>query len=215
MRIEFEDIITDYMGVKPYKINSRLFSAQNRERLYWTNIPVIRYGKELRFNEKPFEQKLIDILDTRFVPEIVYEEDGVLFGPGVPTKGKTLLVRKVGDEVRVTQPTKKGYLVAHVGDGVCLDYPTSYSRRGRVIPGKSHALTVSGCPLVYDTHNIIRQFTTLERERDSKRYRTVIQNVPEFRTRNVTRRSVTDGRRALSRICFPACVGIRYENLYL
>lgn len=36
---ESEDIITKMLGVKPVKINSSLVSAQNRERLYWTNLP--------------------------------------------------------------------------------------------------------------------------------------------------------------------------------
>lgn len=39
MKKESEDIITKYMGVKPIEINSSLVSAQNRKRLYWTNIP--------------------------------------------------------------------------------------------------------------------------------------------------------------------------------
>ena len=40
MKKEFQDVITKYMGVEPILINSSLFSAQNRRRLYWTNIPV-------------------------------------------------------------------------------------------------------------------------------------------------------------------------------
>jgi len=40
MKKEYEDVITGYLGVKPLRINSSLVSAQNRERLYWTNIPV-------------------------------------------------------------------------------------------------------------------------------------------------------------------------------
>ena len=39
MKQEYEDIISEYLGVKPIKINSALVSAQNRVRLYWTNIP--------------------------------------------------------------------------------------------------------------------------------------------------------------------------------
>ncbi len=35
-----EKIITDILGVDPIEINSALVSAQNRVRLYWTNIPV-------------------------------------------------------------------------------------------------------------------------------------------------------------------------------
>ena len=38
MRNEWKDIITSYVGVKPQLINSGMFSAQRRTRLYWTNI---------------------------------------------------------------------------------------------------------------------------------------------------------------------------------
>jgi DNA (cytosine-5)-methyltransferase 3A len=41
MKKEYEDIITEYLGVTPIKINSSLVSAQNRVRLYWTNIPGV------------------------------------------------------------------------------------------------------------------------------------------------------------------------------
>lgn len=40
MKQEFQDIISEQLGVKPILINSSLVSAQNRERLYWTNIPI-------------------------------------------------------------------------------------------------------------------------------------------------------------------------------
>ena len=33
-----EQVITDCLGVEPIRINSNLLSAQNRDRLYWTNI---------------------------------------------------------------------------------------------------------------------------------------------------------------------------------
>ena len=39
MKKEYLDIISEYLGVKPVLINSSLFSAQNRQRYYWTNIP--------------------------------------------------------------------------------------------------------------------------------------------------------------------------------
>lgn len=39
MKKESQDIITEYLGVEPIEINSNLVSAQNRRRLYWTNIP--------------------------------------------------------------------------------------------------------------------------------------------------------------------------------
>ena len=41
MKQEFQDVINKYMGIEPIVINSSLLSAQNRVRLYWTNIPNI------------------------------------------------------------------------------------------------------------------------------------------------------------------------------
>ena len=40
MKKEYQDVISELMGVEPVKINSALVSAQNRERLYWSNIPA-------------------------------------------------------------------------------------------------------------------------------------------------------------------------------
>ncbi len=39
MKQESMDVITEALGVEPVAINSNLLSAQNRYRLYWTNIP--------------------------------------------------------------------------------------------------------------------------------------------------------------------------------
>lgn len=41
MKQEFQEVITSYLGPKPVEINSALLSAQNRKRLYWSNIPNI------------------------------------------------------------------------------------------------------------------------------------------------------------------------------
>jgi len=41
MKKEYQDIISEHLGVEPIMINSALVSAQNRVRLYWTNIPNI------------------------------------------------------------------------------------------------------------------------------------------------------------------------------
>lgn len=41
MKQEFQDVISEHLGVKPIEINSALVSAQNRKRLYWTNIPNV------------------------------------------------------------------------------------------------------------------------------------------------------------------------------
>ena len=41
MKQEYQDIISEHLGVEPVMINSALVSAQNRKRLYWTNIPGV------------------------------------------------------------------------------------------------------------------------------------------------------------------------------
>ena len=40
MKKEWQKVITNVLGVEPIKINSADFGAQNRSRLFWTNIPV-------------------------------------------------------------------------------------------------------------------------------------------------------------------------------
>lgn len=44
MKYEHEIIITKYLGIEPLYINSDLVSAQNRERVYWTNINAMPYN---------------------------------------------------------------------------------------------------------------------------------------------------------------------------
>lgn len=47
MKKEFEDIITQDLNCSPVKINSRAFSAQNRLRYYWTDLPVIELSPDI------------------------------------------------------------------------------------------------------------------------------------------------------------------------
>jgi len=42
MNTKWADIISKGLGVEPIRINSSLVSAQNRDRLYWTNIPNVK-----------------------------------------------------------------------------------------------------------------------------------------------------------------------------
>lgn len=59
MKKEWKDIITRYMGVDPIMINSNLLSAQNRKRLYWTNIPNVTLPEDKQIF-------IEDILDQQF-----------------------------------------------------------------------------------------------------------------------------------------------------
>lgn len=68
MKQEWQDIISEYLGVKPILINSALVSAQNRQRLYWTNIPSVEQPLDKRI-------KLSDILE-----DIEFENLGIIRG---------------------------------------------------------------------------------------------------------------------------------------
>lgn len=46
MKKEWQNVITEYMGVEPVRINSALLSAQNRVRLYWTNFGEIEQPED-------------------------------------------------------------------------------------------------------------------------------------------------------------------------
>ena len=46
MKDSDRDIITEALGVEPIMINSSLFTAQDRKRYYWTNIPILPLPEE-------------------------------------------------------------------------------------------------------------------------------------------------------------------------
>ena len=48
MKKESENIISERLGIEPIEINSSLVSAQNRKRLYWTNIPNVNQPQDLK-----------------------------------------------------------------------------------------------------------------------------------------------------------------------
>lgn len=59
MKKEYQAVISEQLGVEPILINSSLLTAQNRNRLYWTNLPV----------EQPEDKGIVlkDILEDGFV----------------------------------------------------------------------------------------------------------------------------------------------------
>lgn len=125
MKKEFEQVITEHLGVEPVKINSALVSAQNRERLYWANFPI----------EQPSDKgiRLIDIL-----------EDTEMIGPsairGRRLNKATILGRRLNDkgkredynkeipitqylEVRATNRNKSNCLTTVAKDNVLTTMP--------------------------------------------------------------------------------------------
>jgi site-specific DNA-cytosine methylase len=56
MKKEHQDVISEQLGVEPIKINSNLVSAQNRVRMYWTNI----IGVEQPIDKKIYLSNIIE-----------------------------------------------------------------------------------------------------------------------------------------------------------
>lgn len=62
MKKEWIDVINEQLGVEPIFINSQLVSAQQRKRLYWTNIPNIQQlkDKEIFLEDVVEDDALVD-----------------------------------------------------------------------------------------------------------------------------------------------------------
>lgn len=156
MKSEWRDVITDYLDVKPIEINSKLVSAQNRERLYWTNIPNVRQPKDKGIN-------LIDILEHTDKDDTYANCNNIWFDSTLSEASRNL-AGKVDNEIHIKQAVKKGYIVAEHGDGINLSFPTSKTRRGRVIKKKSSTLDRQ-CEVCVLYNDVIRRLTVTELER--------------------------------------------------
>ena len=176
MKKEFEDVITQYMGVEPVKINSSLVSAQNRQRLYWHNWEA----------DLPEDQGIYlkDILEDE-VDEKYYMGENWLkwwkekkefqlkkkYSSLNPDKAITMTARQYASWngnyiLQVPEATKKGFTVVEPGDCVDLTFPTSKTRRGRNMKNKSNCLTAAKydyCQFTLD--HKIRKLTPIECER--------------------------------------------------
>lgn len=78
MKQESMDIITEYLGVEPVEINSNLVSAQNRKRLYWTNIPMDGLPEDKGILLKDILEPIDQIEDSYYYSDksIAYMERG-------------------------------------------------------------------------------------------------------------------------------------------
>jgi DNA (cytosine-5)-methyltransferase 3A len=143
MKKEWEKIITDTIGVEPVMIDSKFFSAQKRQRLYWTNIPF----------DKNIEDRKINILD---ILNPIGDECTINDNP---------VVLDINDGIfKIKNGTKIGYLFGKNGDCVNLEFPKSKSRRGRVSNGKTNTLNTA-CNYGVIVNNNLRELNIVEYER--------------------------------------------------
>lgn len=154
MKKEWVGVISELIGSEAIDLNSKSVSPQNRERMYWTNIPYT----DITITDPPLISILEDVDTTGYI-----QKDGILFDPTISEASRNL-VSVVNGEVRIKQATKLGYIVAEDGDGVNLMYPTSKTRRGRVIKRKAGTLACN-CEGQVFYKGVIRNFTITELER--------------------------------------------------
>ena len=73
MTDENKDIITRYMGVEPILIDSSVFTAQERERYYWTNIPLDQLPNSKNLVLKDI---MVDNIDEKYYYKQPFEFHG-------------------------------------------------------------------------------------------------------------------------------------------
>jgi DNA-cytosine methyltransferase len=71
MKKEYEEVITKYIGVNPIMINSSLVSAQNRKRLYWTNISDIKQPEDKLITWKDIKYNDTDTIKYRYTEKSI------------------------------------------------------------------------------------------------------------------------------------------------
>lgn len=94
MKKEFQDIISETLLVEPIEINSNLVSAQNRKRLYWTNILGVQQPKDRGILMKDIVHEYNDEL---------YAEDEYLIDPEKVLEGCEIR-RTEKDQVTTINP---------------------------------------------------------------------------------------------------------------
>ena len=71
MKAEWKNIISEYLGVEPIRLNSNLLSAQNRDRLYWTNIKF-----DIPKEKHIYLSDILEDLPYRQIPKCFYGKWG-------------------------------------------------------------------------------------------------------------------------------------------
>ena len=134
MNIKSQDIISNMLEVEPIKINSSLVSAQNRVRLYWTNIPVDKILEDKCMILEDILEKEVDL--KYLAGEKLQREykGGNQLNPKFKSQCNTIYNRdgKFGTLCAGTH----GYSFGYVSDGALINKSTTKN-------GKAYALTCS------------------------------------------------------------------------
>jgi len=173
-------IMSRALGVYPVRINSKLVTAQLRDRYYWTNIRTKRdgmFGDIVTDIPQPKDRKIMfkDILENG--ETLKNKATAILESESRPLKSQDKLKRRseIGgfinivyiekEEVRVKTNTKKGYDMMTENDCLNLAVPKSLTRRARVTKGKAPCLLEGNEPLYSLENYNVRILSQTELER--------------------------------------------------
>ena len=104
MKKEYQDVISKYLGVEPIEINSALVSAQNRKRLYWTNIPGINQPKDRGIFLKDIVHENVDINSSACTKDgksyaLTASYNGAVWWNSVQKKQRTMLFEELAEYI--------------------------------------------------------------------------------------------------------------------
>lgn len=89
MKKEWQDIISSYLGVEPIEINSALVSAQQRKRLYWTNIEDVSQPEDRGILLKDILESGIGWQDNAYCLTATYK--GAIFKDTIERRRRTMI----------------------------------------------------------------------------------------------------------------------------
>ena len=104
MKKQYQDIISEYLGVQHIEINSALVSAQNRRRLYWTNIPNVTQPKDRGIFLKDIVHENIDINSSACTPDgkayaLTASYNGAVWWNSVQRKQRTMVFEELAEYI--------------------------------------------------------------------------------------------------------------------
>ena len=150
---KWERVLSDAIGIRGVHINSALVSAQNRKRIYWSNIRVREeglFGYKYTDIPQPADRGILlrDILEKE-VDERYFLSDKMLSWLKGHSDKNNIKMTLLGedDTVRdgnllcITEATKKGYVEIRIGEAFDMTQPNSKTRRGRKMSSKCNCLT--------------------------------------------------------------------------
>lgn len=171
---EAKEVITEALGVEPIMINASLVSAQQRKRLFWTNIPNVTQPKdrgimlkdiihETRGEKFDLERYVIKGNHLEWITNDMRLKKKYTALNG--DKALTMMARQYASWngqylLVVPEATKKGFALAEFGDSVDLSFPNSTTRRGRV--GKKAKTLMTSSTIGVVGKGYVRKLTPTE-----------------------------------------------------